>query len=138
MTLEITSSIQTEIYVLKPLPPVISPGSGTFSATVTVSITCATAGATIRYTTDGSEPTESSTEYTVPFDITVSTNVKAKAFKTGWSASNTAGAVYVIYSISAMGPTYWTIIGYTGAHPPPYDFPTWDGTKYIAATGPFL
>lgn len=46
--------------------PTFSPGGGAYTPSVTVTIACATAGATIRFTTDGSEPTEASTEYTAP------------------------------------------------------------------------
>ena len=44
-----------------------------------VSITCGTEGSTIHYTLDNSEPTASSTEYTVPFSVTSPTTVKAIA-----------------------------------------------------------
>ena len=44
-----------------------------------VSITCGTEGSTIRYTTDNSEPTTTSTEYTAPFSVTSPTTVKAIA-----------------------------------------------------------
>ena len=44
-----------------------------------VSITCGTEGSTIHYTIDNSEPTASSTEYTVPFSVTSPTTVKAIA-----------------------------------------------------------
>ena len=44
-----------------------------------VTITCGTEGSTIRYTTDNSEPTASSTEYTAPFSVTSPTTVKAIA-----------------------------------------------------------
>ena len=44
-----------------------------------VSITCTTAGSTIHYTTNGSDPTDSSTEYSTPFSITSPTTVKAIA-----------------------------------------------------------
>ena len=126
----ITSShVHTQIYTLKPLRPVISPESATYSygSTIPVSITCATPGVTIRYTTDDSEPSESSTEYTVPFDVTASTNVKAKAFKSGWSPSNTAGAVYVITLpagnwVSYFDNTYWESAGKG----------TWDGVKWVS------
>ncbi len=40
--------------------PTISPGGGTFKKKVTVTLSCATQGATIHYTTDGSDPTTAS------------------------------------------------------------------------------
>ncbi|MFI5133178.1 MAG: alpha-L-fucosidase [Chitinophagales bacterium] len=46
-------------------------------------------GATIRYTNDGSEPTESSTVYTQPFTIDKTSMINAKAFQPGVLASGT-------------------------------------------------
>ena len=57
-------------------------------------ISCATEGATIRYTTDGTEPEETSTGYTGPITITETTTIKAKAFKGGLDPSETATATY--------------------------------------------
>lgn len=74
--------------------PVISPNSGFVYDSTQVSITCATEGASIYYTTDGTEPSESSTLYTAPFTVSSTTTVKAKAFKTGYDASNVASATY--------------------------------------------
>lgn len=45
--------------------------------------------ATIRYTLDGSEPTEQSPLYASPFDIDKTTQVKAKGFKEGFRPSKT-------------------------------------------------
>ncbi len=47
----------------------------------TVSISCATDGATIHYTTDGNDPTTSSPVYTSTFTISQTTTVKALAVK---------------------------------------------------------
>ena len=50
----------------------------------TVTITCATEGAAIRYTLDGSEPTADSELYTVPIDFSgVNLNIRARAFADG-------------------------------------------------------
>lgn len=76
--------------------PVIVPCCGVYADSVTFSITCGTEGATIRYTTDGSEPTETSTLYTTPVTIYSTTTVKAKAFKTDWLGSLTVASVFTI------------------------------------------
>lgn len=74
--------------------PAVSPASGTlFVSQLTVTLTAA-AGATIRYTTDGSEPTATSPRYTAPFPVTNTVTVKAKAFRQGWDDSPTSTATY--------------------------------------------
>jgi len=74
---------------LEPVPcatPVI-----TFDNTTSkVSITCATLGTTIYYTTNGTDPTASSTEYSVPFSVTSPTTVKAFATHAIMSSSAVA------------------------------------------------
>ncbi len=74
----------------------VLPAAGTFYGSKSVSITCATKGATIYYTTDGSEPTTNSTEYTAPFSITETTTVKAVAVKTGMVDSDVVSATYTL------------------------------------------
>lgn len=64
-------------------------------APVNVTLT-APEGATVYYTTNGDEPTTSSTKYTTPFDVTVSgTTVKALAVAEG-AENVTAEATYTI------------------------------------------
>lgn len=75
--------------------PVISPSGGYFSSTQSVSITSATDGASIYYTLDGTTPDEASTLYSVAFDVSATTTVKAKAFKAGYDASGVATEEYV-------------------------------------------
>ena len=48
-----------------------------------VTLSAVTAGSQIRYTTDDSEPTSSSTLYSGPFTVSVTCTIKAKAFKSG-------------------------------------------------------
>lgn len=74
--------------------PVITPYGGTYYEAFDATITCATADAVIRYTTDGTEPTETSTVYTAPVTINATTTLKAKAWKTGMEASLMAAATY--------------------------------------------
>lgn len=74
--------------------PTFSPAEGTYYEPQSVSISCATDGATICYTTDGTEPTENSSQYSVPLTISETTTLKAKAFKSGYTASAVATATY--------------------------------------------
>ncbi|MFV0344473.1 MAG: chitobiase/beta-hexosaminidase C-terminal domain-containing protein, partial [Anaerocolumna sp.] len=76
--------------------PTISPNGGTYTSTQSVTLSCATEGATIRYSTNGTEPTESSTAYTSAIQVAATTTIKAKAFKTGMNSSTTASATFTI------------------------------------------
>ncbi len=62
--------------------PIFSVQAGFYPATQTVSITCSDATATIRYTTDGSDPTTTSTLYSGPVTISNTTVLRAMAFGT--------------------------------------------------------
>lgn len=75
--------------------PVISPNGGNFSTVPQpVSISCGTPGATIYYTTDGTNPTKSSTTYTGPFEISESTIVQAMATYPHWKDSDQADVTF--------------------------------------------
>jgi len=75
--------------------PVITPSGGTFSNSVSITITDATPAAVIYYTLDGSAPTTSSTLYTSPFVLTLSASVQARAFAANAVPSGIAGASFV-------------------------------------------
>ncbi|UOX87900.1 chitobiase/beta-hexosaminidase C-terminal domain-containing protein [Amycolatopsis sp. FBCC-B4732] len=76
--------------------PTFSPPGGTYSAAQTVTISSATAGATIRYTVDGSTPTASSTLYSGPISVPNSRTVNAIALKSGSTTSPVSSATYTI------------------------------------------
>lgn len=59
-----------------------------------ITISTATEGAEIRYTTDGTEPTETSQLYKTPLVISETTIIKTKAFKEDWLDSETATATF--------------------------------------------
>ena len=75
--------------------PTFSPPGGNVFAPLTVSIDCATSGATIHYTTDGSEPTASSHVYNnVPIPVSSTTTIKAIGIRAGLDNSVVATATY--------------------------------------------
>lgn len=82
--------------------PVITPSGGSFTEPQTVTITCGTEGASIFYTTDGSDIDVKSTPYTDPFTVTQTTTIKAKATKANMENSDT---VTVTITISSGGGT---------------------------------
>jgi len=87
--------------------PTFSPAGGTYPSAQSVTISCTTAGAAIRYTTDGSEPTASSSQYTGALNVSSTTTIKAKAFVTGMNNSATATATYTISSTQTVAtPTF--------------------------------
>jgi len=90
--------------------PEFSPVGGTYHSAQNVTITCATDGATIYYTTDGSNPTTGSTEYTGGIPVSVSKTIKAIAVKDGMVNSDIATAVYNIPTIT-VSPTLVEVDG---------------------------
>ena len=86
--------------------PVFSPGAGTFSTAQMVSISDATAGATIHYTTNGSAPTTNSTTYSGPISVNSTETLNAIAVASGYSNSNVASATYTINLSPAAPPTF--------------------------------
>ena len=74
--------------------PTFSPPPGIYYNSQNVTISCATEGATIRYTTNGVDPDETSDIYTIPIEVSATTTIKAKAYKTGMTASGISTATY--------------------------------------------
>lgn len=76
--------------------PTFSPTGGTFDSATSVTISCATTGATIHYTTNGDDPTSSSPAYSAPISVGESMTIKAIAVKNGYKDSSVATANYTI------------------------------------------
>ena len=90
--------------------PTLSPSGGSYTAPVSVQISCATAGATIHYTTNGVDPTTSDPTITSGDSFTVDQNrtLKARAFKTGYVDSGVATGVYTLYvPAPTLNPIPW-------------------------------
>jgi hypothetical protein len=83
--------------------PVISPAGGDFTNAITVTLTDATPGAAIHYTLDESVPTTNSLYYSVPFALTNSAGLRARAFETGGVPSDTALATFISTNFIGTG-----------------------------------
>ena len=82
-----------------------------------VSMSTTTVGATIYYTTDGTEPTTSSSSYTAPFTVSNTTNIKAIAVKAGMYNSMTASKQLVKYTYNIVNRSGAIAIQYTTPYP---------------------
>lgn len=77
--------------------PTFSPGAGTYTSVQSVTLSTTTGGATIRYTTDGSTPSETvGTVYSGPVTVGSSMTITAIAYESGWLDSAVATAVYTL------------------------------------------
>ncbi len=76
-------------------PTFTPPAPLTFGSAVEIRIATATLDATIRYTTDGTDPAASTgTPYSGPVPLTTTTTLKARAFKAGLSDSPVTTGTY--------------------------------------------
>ncbi|HQB98630.1 MAG TPA: chitobiase/beta-hexosaminidase C-terminal domain-containing protein [Candidatus Cloacimonadota bacterium] len=104
--------------------PIFDPPGGSYSAALNVEISCIIPEATIRFTTDGSEPLPDSHLYSVPIQILESTVVTARAYRNGWLSSGISSAEYIITGTVAL-PTF---------DPPPGNYETSQSVAIICST----
>ena len=76
--------------------PVPNVAPGEYSATQSVTLTSGTTGADIYYTTDGTQPTLSSTKYSSAISEAATQTIKAIAVKNGMVPSETVELTYTI------------------------------------------
>ncbi len=83
--------------------PTLSPGANTYTSVQSVTITDATPGAAIYYTTNGSIPTTGSAKYSAALTISSTTTVNAIAVASGYTNSAVSSATYTISSSGTGG-----------------------------------
>ncbi|MBL9139499.1 MAG: SUMF1/EgtB/PvdO family nonheme iron enzyme [Verrucomicrobiales bacterium] len=83
--------------------PVFDPVPSMFPAgNVQVKVECATSGAVVRYTLDGSRPTETSPIYNGMIVITNTTEIRARAWRDGLLPSSELAGTYVVGSLNPV------------------------------------
>ena len=90
------SAVATATYIIAAATPVFSPAAGTYTSAKSVTITDATTGAAIYYTTDGTAPTTSSNLYSGAITVSATQTIKAIAVAPGLTNSAVATAIYII------------------------------------------
>ena len=83
--------------------PTLTPTGGTYESSVTVTMTSSQPGAVVRYTTNDTAPTQSSTLYTAPLAIETTTKIRAKAFHPDYT---TSPETIHTYTIAVAPPTF--------------------------------
>jgi Chitobiase/beta-hexosaminidase C-terminal domain/Legume lectin domain len=116
--------------------PTFSPAAGTYTSAQSVSISDATSGATIYYTTNGTTPTTSSTQYTGPITVSTTETLQAIAVATGHANSPVASATYTINVPVVATPTFSPAAGsYTTTQSVSISFATSGATIYYTTNG---
>jgi sugar lactone lactonase YvrE len=87
-------------FTMKVIPqaatPNVAPDFIPYNTPITVTMTDSTPGAVIYYTTNGTDPTTSSTKYSVPFVVSATTTIKAIAAAPGYGNSTVFWGEYII------------------------------------------
>ncbi len=134
------SSVASSTYVIQPTvsTPTFSPAAGAYASAQSVTISDATSGATIYYTTNGTTPTTSSTPYTGPITVNSTETLQAIAAETGDTNSAVASAAYTITSTppTVSTPTFSPAAGaYTSAQSVTISDATSGATIYYTTNG---
>ncbi len=74
--------------------PTFIPNGGNFINNVDVTLSCETEDSTIYYTTNGTDPSDGSDEYTSPITLNATTTLKAIAYAAGYAPSIIASATF--------------------------------------------
>ena len=101
------SGVLSAVYTIDPFATVVAAPQanypeGTYTETIFVTLTSATEGADIHYTTNGNAPTVRSAIYSAPLEINSTTTIRAFAVKEGLANSGSLRVVYTFPPVTAM------------------------------------
>ena len=120
--------------------PKILTAGGAFDSPQSVTIEVPE-GCSVTYTTDGTDPTESSSKYSGPISISKTTPLRVRAFKSGYNGSDIASQTYIIYTGESTVENHHYSLPVVSIVTDPDNF--WDpttgiyviGEEYAAASG---
>ncbi|MBL8144205.1 MAG: chitobiase/beta-hexosaminidase C-terminal domain-containing protein, partial [Acidobacteria bacterium] len=100
-----SSDVASATFTLSVATVQFSLASGTYTTPQSLTLTTTSPGVTIRYTTDGSTPTEGSVAYTGALSVATSMVVKAIGFRAGWTSSALNTRTYTMNFGTLTAPT---------------------------------
>lgn len=129
----VSSSVAKADFVIDPSiaetveAPTITPAGGIFSIgeNVVVTLACATSGAEIYYTANGSTPTASSARYNVAMTVASNMTIKAVAIKNGKSSAVTSAQFIFTNGVDDINTDYNVVRA---------DYYTLSGVKLLTPT----
>ena len=125
------SNVATATYTFQCATPTFSVEAGSYEDVQSIYLATTTVGATIYYTTNGADPTSSSTRYTgdpIVLDAAGTTTIKAIAIKDGLGNSEVASATYTLTKPS--GSNIVTFVTGEGNPTVPTKWSYQDGTEW--------
>jgi len=99
-----SSDVSTGVYTINApaATPTFSPNGGTHTNSVNVTLSCSTPSSTIRYTTDGTDPSRTDgLVYSSPINFTSTTTLKAVCYASGYSTSPVATQTFTVQLIAS-------------------------------------
>ena len=138
------ASATYEFVVIDPSPLLFNPLGGTYSSLQHVTITSMRSGETIRYTTDGSVPSEThGTLYSGPVNISGTTTLEAVGYISGFPEDSAGSATYTFppapptgLAISAISSSAISVTWNASTAATSYDLQV-DGTTIPGVTSPY-
>jgi hypothetical protein len=103
LTGDTNSAVASAAYTITVPTPAFTPATGTYHSAQSVTLSDATSGATIYYTTNGKTPSSASTKYTGTITVSTSETIQAIAELTGDTNSAVSTATY---TFQAPTPTF--------------------------------
>jgi glucose/arabinose dehydrogenase/alpha-tubulin suppressor-like RCC1 family protein/sugar lactone lactonase YvrE len=90
------SDVTSADYTMRVAIPVFSPAAGPITNGTPIAIDCATPGAEIHYTIDGTDPGPASSLYSSPVPLNANSTLKARAYRTSFNDSPIASVFYTL------------------------------------------